>query len=193
MKNTNILFASIATFCFATAASAQETNTDWSGFYTGVTYGSKVGGDMTYTPGSAYGSLESGSSYGLYAGYNIQRNKIVYGGEISYSDAAGHGPAGFPAEEFNYFMDLKARAGMAVDKTLFYGFVGYSDGEFEFADGRKHNVSGTNYGIGMDVKLGERFFVGAEYIVRDLSGTSNPGQTQDTMIQAVQLRTGWKF
>ena len=32
MKNTNILFASIATFCFATAASAQETNTDWSGF-----------------------------------------------------------------------------------------------------------------------------------------------------------------
>ena len=189
----NILLATVAAFATATAAFAEGPVTNWGGFYAGIIFGAKVGGDMNYTPGPSYPSLESGSSFGGFAGYNIQRNKFVYGGEISYSDAAGHGPIGWPAEKFNYFMDLKARAGMAVDKTLFYGFVGYSDGEFEFADGRKHNVSGTNYGIGMDVKLGERFFVGAEYIVRDLSGTSTPGQTQDTMIQAVQLRTGWKF
>lgn len=189
----NIVLATVAAFATATTASAEGAVTDWGGFYAGITFGAKVGGDMNYTPGASYPSLESGSSFGGFAGYNIQRNRFVYGGEVSYSDAAGHGPAGFSAEEFNYFTDLKARAGMAMDKTLFYGFVGYSDGEFEFPGGSKHNVSGANYGIGMDVKLGDRFFVGAEYIVRDLSGTSGPGQTQDTTIRSVQLRTGWKF
>ncbi len=179
---------------------AANTGADWGGFYLGATYGTGVGGDMTYStggvPGNTFASLEPGQSYGAFAGYNIQRNKLVFGGELAYSAVStpGFGPVGFPTETFNYFLDGKARAGYALNKALVYGFVGYSMSNFTNAVSVNWDVSGLNYGAGIDLMLGSRFFVGAEYIARNLEGaTNNPGQTQTTNIQEIQIRAGMKF
>ncbi len=176
-----------------------NTGADWGGFYLGATYGMGLGGDMEYVTGGAvqgtFDDLESGSNYGAFAGYNIQRNNLVFGGEIAYSqvDTPGYGPIGFPAETFNYFVDGKARVGYAMNKVLVYGFAGYTVSQFELG-ANTWATNGFNYGAGVDIMLGEHMFMGAEYIGRNLSGeTSNAGQIQTTNIQAVQLRAGWKF
>lgn len=171
---------------------------DWSGFYAGGTFGSGTGGDMEYdTNGSliTYDSLEPGSSYGAFAGYNIQRDKLVYGGEISYSQVStpGFGPIGFPNETFNYFVDGKARVGYAMNNMLAYGFAGYTSSEFEFDGGPVYSGGGLNYGVGVDMMVGTNMFVGVEYIVRDLAIGTGGDQVQNTNINALQVRAGWKF
>jgi len=204
-----ILFVSTAITTIASAAFAGNLDTpavidvvpvaasagvDWSGFYLGATYGIGLGGDMQYDTQSIFEDLEPGANYGAFAGYNVQRNNLVFGGEIAYSqvDTPGYGPIGYPAETFNYFVDGKARVGYAMNKVLVYGFAGYTVSEFEL--GATWATDGFNYGAGVDIMLGEHMFMGAEYIGRNLSGeTSNVGQIQTTNIQAVQLRAGWKF
>lgn len=169
---------------------------DWGGFYLGATYGMGLGGDLEYSSGNTYDDLESGSSYGAFVGYNFQRNNLVYGGEIAYSqvDTPGFGPIGYPNETFNYFIDGKARIGYAMNKVLVYGFAGYTLSNFEFQSGANFDVDGLNYGVGADMMIGEHLFLGAEYIARNLSGETNSAtETQTTNIQAVQLRAGWKF
>ena len=115
----NIIVMSCAAIGFATVSLAGNSDpiepavvdvvpvaaagTDWGGFYLGATYGIGLGGDMVYdTNGSLieYDDLEPGGSYGAFAGYNVQNNNLVFGGEIAYSqvDVPGFGPIGFPAE-----------------------------------------------------------------------------------------------
>ena len=193
---------SIASLCVATASlagsPAAAAGNDWSGFYAGGTFGTGTGGNLEYDNGGLfeYDSLEPGTSFGGFAGYNMQQNNTVYGGEIAYSqvDVPGFGPVGFPLETFNYFADAKARVGIVQNNFLLYGFAGYSFSNFEFPSGTNFDVSGLNFGAGVDVMVNEHMFVGGEYIFRNLSGeTDTPPQTQTTNIQAVQLRAGWKF
>ena len=212
----NVLLTTVASFAFAGAAlagspapmapvtpvvapAAASAGADWSGFYLGATYGTGVGGDMAYATGGVagptYPSLEPGNSYGAFAGYNIQRNKLVFGGELAYSavNAPGFGPVGFPTETFDYFIDGKARVGYAMNNVLVYGFAGYSASSFTDIFG-SYPASGLNYGAGVDLMLGSRYFVGAEYIARNLvGGTSIVGQTRTTNLQEVQIRAGIKF
>ncbi len=165
----------------------------WEGAYGGITAGTRMSGDMTYTPGPSYPSLEPGRNVGLFGGYNVQNGKLVFGGEVAYSRASGYGPVGFPTENFTYFLDGKLRAGLATDRVLFYGFAGYTTGSYESSP-VTWNVSGANYGIGVDALVNDNFFLGGEFIIRNLSGDTNiPGQVQDTTIRALQLRAGWKF
>lgn len=172
---------------------------NWAGLYLGATYGLGLGGDLAYDyegSGNEFDSLEPGSSYGAFVGYNMQNNNLVYGGEVAYSavDVPGFGPIGYPLETFNYFVDGKARVGYAMNSLLIYGFVGYSMSNFEFESGNNFDVSGMNYGAGVDMMVGENMFVGAEYIARNLSGeTGYLTETQTTNIQAFQVRAGWKF
>ena len=207
----NLFLATAASFAFAGTAIAgnpatlspvtpvvvppADAGTNWGGFYLGATYGLGVGGDMAYSSGPTYASLEPGESYGAFAGYNVQRNNLVFGGELGYSavNTPGFGPIGYPAETFDYFIDGKARIGYAMNKVLVYGFAGYSGSNFTFVSGANHAVSGLNYGAGVDVMLGSRLFLGAEYIARNLEGVTTSGNTQTTNIQAVQLRVGMKF
>ena len=209
-----ILLSTVASVAFASAAfagnpdpispvtpvvlpAAANTGADWGGLYLGATYGIGVGGDMTYSPSVVpqFPSLEPGQSYGAFAGYNIQRNNLVFGGEVAYSavNTPGFGPIGFPTETYDYFIDGKARIGYALNKVLVYGFAGYSASSFTDVAGT-YAASGLNYGAGVDLMLGSRYFVGAEYIARNLvGGTSNAGQTRDTNLQEVQIRAGIKF
>ncbi len=208
----NLLLTIVASIIFASAALAgnpapispvipvvvpatTNTGADWGGFYLGATFGTGVGGNMAYSTGATYATLEPGQSYGVFAGYNVQRNNLVFGGELAYSavNTPGFGPGGFPNETFDYFADGKVRVGFAMNKALVYGFAGYSASHFTFVSGANHSVSGLNYGAGVDYMVGSRFFVGAEYIVRELEGTTTSLNTHTANIQEVQLRAGIKF
>jgi len=67
------LLGIIITSAFTPAISIAQ-DFDWSGFYLG---------DFTRE------LSDSSSIYGLYAGYNFQKNNIVYGVELDYSTLSG--------------------------------------------------------------------------------------------------------
>lgn len=165
---------------------------DWSGSYVGLSAGSDTG-SMVYTPGFSF-TLTQAASFALFGGHNWQNGNLVYGAEVSIGKSGTY-PGAFSTEEFTYLADLKGRVGYAADKVMFYGFAGPSIGQYSIPVlPAQWNVNGYNYGVGVDVAVTEKVFVGLEYMTRELSGaTSTPGQVQDTTIRTVQARIGWAF
>jgi opacity protein-like surface antigen len=101
------LLGIIITSAFTPAISIAQ-DFDWSGFYLGGSAGSakndsdwKGSGDFnsdtsglgvnaSFNLGDFTRELSDSSSiYGLYAGYNFQKNNIVYGVELDYSTLSG--------------------------------------------------------------------------------------------------------
>ena len=95
-------------------------------------------------------------------------------------------------------IDLKLRVGYSVGQALIFGFGGYSTATiYEDLNTEPMPVSGINYGVGMDYQLNDRFFVGADYTIRDLSGDFNqnifPDYTAEGPVSSVSLRLGARF
>ncbi|MBL1436992.1 MAG: porin family protein [Rhodobacteraceae bacterium] len=174
---------------------AASQSTDWSGFYAGglVSFDS---GELGYgSPGSTIPfvyDFEKNTSFGGFAGYNLQRGALVYGGELAYNSAGSH-VAPFDNEAQSFVLDAKARVGFAAGHALIYGVVGYS--MTEWTTSTSYSASGLSYGLGLDYMIGEHLFVGAEYLVRDMSGPreDNPNFVGHTALSSAALRAGWKF
>jgi len=169
--------------------------TDWSGFYAGglVSFDSAVG-LLQLQPGGNSPMLDS-TSYGAFAGYNIQKGAFVYGGEFAVSSG---GLTSTIASSIYYeqVFDLKARAGYSFGKIFAYGVVGGSYSNLHWNNlGLAAPSYGLAFGAGVEYMLGDHMVVGAEYLVRGLSGEFNNGngQVASTTIQSAQLRVGWKF
>ena len=178
--------------------------TDWSGPYVGVLAAMGTATqDYTYDgDGIETGEDLEGNMFGAFAGYNIQNNGFVFGVEGAYSmgsiGRSDSGDGGEWGEELTSVIDLKARAGVAAGDALIYGFAGWSMGQFRMYDtfvpeDETFSVDGWNYGVGIDLFVTDSVFVGAEYIVRDLSGATWPSETVDLNVQAVQVRLGMNF
>lgn len=120
---------------FVSAASAADIsepvyNYDWSGAYVGVHGGSLWGeADVTYDNEPGGGDLDGGFWGGALAGYNLQHEKFVFGVEADFGlgDVSGEGkPQPVKKETYDYTYDLdwnahlRARAGFAVDRALFF-------------------------------------------------------------------------
>ena len=168
--------------------------TDWSGAYAGVTGGFITNGTGTYlypNPGDVYDI--SGSMYGVFGGYNIQRGSLVYGGEVAAQFGTYELDNGFGSHFSNMF-DAKARVGYVLGKAMMYGFAGYSFGHFD-----NQNTAGTttpnglNYGAGIDYLVSDRLFLGLEYIGRDMTGWFENTAGINPNFGTVQLRAGMKF
>lgn len=157
---------------------------------------------MSYTTGEGYLTYDSGWEYdlegtgrGVMVGYNYVTGPWVLGGELAYSAAEiGELP---PDEDyiFTSFVDLKARAGYAMNNVLFYGAVGatFTKWQESVGDGG-HDGSGFLYGVGVDYLVSPRFFVGAEYLVRDVtSDWTTVGDTFEADVDTITLRVGLKF
>jgi len=166
---------------------------DWSGAYVGLGYG-KTSGDVAYTPGGTF-DLNSGSAASIFAGYLWQRGSLVYGGELAYSRGNDTYALGFPTENVERMVDLKARVGYAANKALFYGVVGYSILKYDIPVlTNSFTTSGVNYGLGMDFAVTKRVTMGIEYLVRNTDGaTFNAGQTADLDVNTITLRFGYSF
>lgn len=78
---------------------------------------------------------------------------------------------GFPDRSIEYIFDVKARVGYTFGQAMVYGVAGFSSGHQASRGPVTLNASGINYGAGLEYKIGENLFVGAEYLVRGMSGT----------------------
>ncbi|WP_137112390.1 outer membrane protein [Rhodobacter sp. SY28-1] len=171
---------------------------DWSGPYAGLSYG-RISGDYEEVFGFA-SDYSSGSAVGAFVGYNVQRGQIVYGGELSYSSVSDVAlEAGGGDDTLDSLLDLRGRIGYSVGKALIYGAVGYSRGEWTINSTGGGTLSGSSLGVGVDVAVSQRMFVGLDYTSRRMDGTldsfSGGGafDVESTTTNSVSLRVGLSF
>ncbi len=168
---------------------------DWSGFYAGLSAG-KASGDMQYFNNGAPDTREDidGSRAGLFAGYNVQSGALVYGGELAWST----GDVEFaPGYGFTDFLDVKGRLGYATGTVLVYGTLGYTTGNWEEEGFPALTSDGLAYGLGMDVRVSDRFFVGGEYLWRKIESEHFPAPVSQYNVDGdfgtFSLRLGLRF
>ncbi|MCB6177300.1 porin family protein [Rhodobacter sp. Har01] len=167
---------------------------DWSGPYVGLSYG-KTSADVTFSPGPSF-DFEDGSIAAIQVGYLYQRGALVYGGELAYGKLSDTFIAGFGGDdEIEYTVDLKARLGYAMNKSLVYGVLGYSKSNYVEPPNDDWKADGIAYGLGAEFAVSQQFTLGLEYLTRDTSG-DNPdglGQTADFGLDTISLRLNFAF
>ncbi|WP_269931533.1 outer membrane protein [Aminobacter sp. HY435] len=135
---------------------------DWSGIYGGGHVG--VSNDGFPNPFSS----KTGWSLGGQVGANFQSGMFVYGAEMdaSFSNGTRHNIANGAQLERNFDAAAKARAGVALDRTLVYGTAGYGVTKFT----PKSNVSsGDNWeggillGAGVEQAISDKVSGKIEY------------------------------
>jgi len=117
----------------------------WTGFYVGgqVGYGSsRVSGVGCAAPGLActpFSNTRGGLVGGLHAGYNWQINSFVLGleADVELNGARGSvldGAGFYERHRTNWQASLRARAGVAVDRALFYitGGAAFTSNTYSF-------------------------------------------------------------
>ena len=154
---------------------------DWTGFY--------FGGTLGWAMGETVGVDDfDGLLYGGFAGYNYQfDNDFVLGAEVAASTGELEYDGGGVFDPT--YIDLKARAGYAMDRALVYVSGGYTFANFTGGN----EGAGFNVGAGVDFLVFDNVFVGAEYIYRDIEDTvANPAAWQD-QFGTIQARVGITF
>ena len=175
-----------------------STTTDWSGAYVGLSYGFASGDyDFTLLLFDTR-DMDDGSLTQLFGGYQVQRGALVYGGELAFGSAQDTVVTDFTTSQVTDMIDLKGRVGYASADFLIYGVLGYTMSEFDddtTAAGEEYGIGGINYGIGVDYAISDNFVIGAEYLIRDLSGTSLSVQPNTATIDfdTISVRAIYKF
>jgi outer membrane immunogenic protein len=206
LKRITIVFATLLIMvnpAFADGLSAAPTDaepavieeavsaSDWSGAYVGASY-SRFSGDAFDS--FAVSQYQSETVPGAFVGYNLQRGRVVFGGELSYSNTSMMIIA--DGDDFlNPVLDLRGRVGYSFGRTLVYGFGGYSRAAIT-VNGVVNDatVTGTSYGLGVDFAVSKKVFVGLEYSMRNMSGTATTGGFDiDTDVKNLGLRVGLNF
>ena len=172
-----------------------STTTDWSGAYVGLSYGF-ASGDYSFTS-APIRDMDDRSLTQLFGGYQLQRGALVYGGELAFGSAQDTVVTDFTTSQVTDMIDLKGRVGYASADFLIYGVLGYTMSEFDddtTAAGEEYGIGGINYGIGVDYAISDNFVIGAEYLIRDLSG-DNPGGTNSATIDfdTISVRAIYNF
>jgi len=167
----------VVTVPVATAAPAA----DWNGFYFGGTVG-WASGDRTGIDDF------DGLLYGGFAGYNYQfDNNLVLGVEVAGSMGEEKWALGGTRDAT--YVDLKAKAGFAVDRALVYVSGGYTFASYDGGD----EGAGFNVGAGVDFLVFDNVFVGAEYVYRDIEDTVADPAAWSEQFGTIQARVGITF
>ncbi len=170
---------------------------DWSGFYLGGMYSALTGSSEAFQPaGTSIATYTSDQSlYGGFAGYNFQHNALVFGGEIAYSagQTTYSSPLIPPSTADESYLDAKVRLGFATGNFLVYGTAGSST--LYSTSTRSITMPGFNYGAGAALKFNNGFFVGAEFLARNVSGIEplDPTVSYTYTNQSISLRLGKQF
>ena len=177
----------------APPVAAAAAASDWSGFYVGglVSFDS---GDVTSFVNNVQITnlpLVSTTAFGGFAGFNKQMNNLVFGGELAYT--TGDIPVTTLANSFvTDRVDAKGRLGYSFGSALVYGVVGYSWATTSDT-GTLYPAAGLNYGVGLDYMINDHIFLGAEYLMRNLTGSDVGFNRIDATINSATLRAGYKF
>ena len=194
-KNASRALAIAVTVLSAAVANSQTPDADWSGFYIGGMRGSTSADEfMHYEQNGSVTSIYDmyqGRPSGIFAGYNHQTGQWLIGGELGLTEYN----TGYLLSGTDYALDrgveLRLRGGYVIGRALTYGFVGLSTSHWE-AD-YSYDVSGLNYGGGVEVLVTDTVFVGFEYISREMSGMGTGGYSGHAAFDATQIRVGMRF
>ena len=173
------------------AAPAPVAAHDWSGPYVGLSYG-KTSGDVNDVFTNF--ELDSDKAAGAFVGYNVQRGQMVFGGELEYSSTDTVVIGGGGDDTFDSMLDLRGRLGLSAGKALIYGSLGYSKAEMTINGTDGASLSGVSYGLGVDVAVSSRIFVGIDYTRRNMDGRNDANTFDiDSTLKTVGLRVGLSF
>jgi outer membrane immunogenic protein len=185
----------------------------WSGPYIGASAGFGVGqSENNVTLSEDYEGDEKGDSlpflpsidelsgavYGVHAGYNFQRDRIVFGVEASLNGTDIDGTSTSPGllgsliqteTAIDWYATAVARLGIASGKTLFYGFGGVAwagvdskasgvlgldiPGASITLNNNSETPIGWTAGLGIEHALGANWTARVEYAHVDLGSTSS--------------------
>lgn len=157
---------------------------DWTGFYAGGVAGT---GDVTVGTNLDDPALETdATSYGLYAGYNLDLGTFVIGGEISYDVLE------FDVNEDldNSVLRVGARAGYDAGAFLPYVTAGFANLTTE-AFGDEVDDNGYYYGVGVDYRATDNIVVGAQYLRHEFEDFNEGGA--DIQADLAQIRIAYQF
>jgi len=163
---------------------------DWSGFYAGGLGGFQTG-DAILNPGTpgALTFLAQPTTYGGFAGFNFQDGNLIYGAEVALQ--TGNARIGGIAVDFDFIADVRARFGYAFEDVMVYAAGGVTY-EQVTALGATVNPTGFNLGAGLELNVTDDFFIGGEYVYRNVSARWL-GTPVDLNTHAVQVRAGIRF
>ncbi|MDX8352122.1 outer membrane protein [Cognatiyoonia sp. IB215182] len=164
---------------------------DWNGAYAGLTLGSNFNTEVsTELAGVEVTSdADDTTSVGIFGGINVQNGDFVFGGELALSQASDvEAEVGGEtiSDDFS-ILDLKGRAGFAVDNLLFYAVAGFS----RLSDGDE-NANGLNFGVGADFDLGNNAIISAEYLTRRTTFDDEDPEV-DVDLDSISIRAALKF
>ncbi len=185
----------------ATALLPTTALADWTGWYGGLSAGSSTNNEFTITSGvGADIDLDDSNNFGGFAGFLTQNGSVVYGGEVAisnFSDLGGTVATGFDLELDGLVFDFRARAGVTFGDVLAYGVFGISSYAFANDLFDDFEQSGFNYGAGIEYQVNDNLFFGAEYLSRQIDGTTPVGTefqvTHESIVNSIGLRAGFKF
>lgn len=167
----------------------------WGGFYVGVNGGFGVG-----SGGGDFGS-PSGGFVGGTAGYNYQMGQYVLGveGDWDWADLTQDGVNALGAYKTNIdeLLTVRARAGYAVDRTLFFVTAGYAgaDSQLQFpAIGSQTQwLNGGAFGGGVEYAFTNNISAKAEYLFMPLQTQWYLGQRSTPDLSLFRVGLNYKF
>lgn len=180
----------------ATLAETSQTGSDWAGTYAGATYATASGENDYYGDGSSSDIFPlEGTAFGGFVGYRQNVGALVVGGEASFLSGPDIFETGYEGDYFyENVIDLKLTAGYSISSALAYASVGYATSTFD-GGGTIDTINGWLVGVGVDVMLTDSFFVGAEYVYRDMRN-DDFWETDDGLngqLSTLQVRGGFRF
>jgi outer membrane immunogenic protein len=195
----------------------------WTGFYVGAQVGWSQIRDSQYLSSPTFvlsvSSHANGAVGGGHIGYNFQASQFVFGveGDIEGSSVNNTYVIGPPfistagTNNLNWEGSLRGRAGIAVDRVLFYGTGGWAFGSFNdgyttagtsFAQSVSSTRNGWTAGGGIEYALPSNWTARVEYRYTDWGTYTNnlnvflapPGTSVDKVTQqAVRVGVSYKF
>ncbi len=141
------------------AASASQSNPDWTGFYGGIQLG--------------YGDIDTDESRdndgiigGITGGYDYDLGNWVIGASVDY-DFADLDISG-STDSIEEIFRAKLRGGYKIDRGLIYATAGYANAQFD----NSGNDDGYFFGGGYDYLVSDHFSIGTEILYHRFNNVS---------------------
>ncbi len=177
MKLRPLFLATTAITCVGLPAFANDADI-WAGFYGGLGLVVTATGEIE-EQGNWY-DMDSrpDQPFELFGGYNWVSNQMVYGLELA-GGSSKYWEEDSPDYGLEDVIDIRARAGVAKGKWLYYGFVAASFAEYyNGAPDTKASTDGFGLGVGASYAVTDNIFIGGEIAHRKLSANEDLSNTK---------------
>lgn len=219
MVSASAFAATAADAIIPTEEAPLVSSFSWTGFYVGVQGGYGFGSaDHTFDNGAPSDDSDpDGFLGGVHVGYNYQMDQFVFGAEadVEYSDIEGSfenltGITSQGATEINWQGSIRARLGVAMDRTLIYATGGVAFADVDYSGGPaggpvccgySETRTGWTIGGGAEHAFTDKLTARIEYRFTDFGEADdalNPAfpdvdMATDLDIHAVRVGLSYKF